>query len=63
MRMEFLQKYLFIPLDIFKKNQQNRSISRKQDAWLTLFSSDDPKLIIKLIEEYPEFYKILKLRT
>lgn len=58
LKMEFLQKYLFIPLDIFKKSQQNRSISGRQDAWLMLFSSDDPKAIIKLIEEYPEFYKI-----
>ncbi len=58
LRIEFLQKYLLIPLDIFKKNQQNKSISGKREAWLTLLSSDDPEMIIRLIEEYPEFYEI-----
>ena len=58
LQMEFLQKYLFIPLDIFQKSQQNRNIRRKRDAWLSLFSSDDPEMIIKLIEKYPEFHKI-----
>ena len=58
LQMEFLQKYLFIPLDIFQKSQQNRNIRKKRDAWLTLFSSDDPETIIRLIERYPEFYKI-----
>ncbi len=58
LRMEFLQKYLFIPLDIFRKSQQNKDISGRREAWLTLFSSDDPEMIIKLIEKYPEFYKI-----
>lgn len=56
--MELLQKYLFIPLDIFRKNKQNVDIAVKRDAWLTLFSSDDPDDIIELIEKYPEFRKI-----
>ena len=58
LQMEFLQKYLFIPLDIFRKSQQNRNIRKKRDAWLALFSSDDPEAIIRLIERYPEFHKI-----
>ena len=33
-------------------------IREKRDAWLTLFSSDDPDAIIELIEEYPEFRQI-----
>lgn len=36
LEMEFLQKYLLIPLDIFKKKQQNKGISSKKDAWLSL---------------------------
>lgn len=58
LKMEFLQKYLLIPLDIYVKSHQNRNISEKRDAWLTLFSSDEPEIIIKLIEKYPEFRAI-----
>ncbi len=58
LKMEFLQKYLFIPLDIFKECKQNKDISDKRDAWLTLFTSDEPEDIIKLIDKYPEFRAI-----
>lgn len=44
LEMELLQKYLFIPLDIFQERQQNESTKDKRDAWLTLFSSDDHSL-------------------
>ncbi len=53
--MEFLQKYLFIPLDIFRKRKQNEGIMDKRDAWLTLFAEDRPERIAELIEAYPEF--------
>ena len=56
--IELLQKYLFIPLDIFRENKHNVDIREKRDAWLTLFSSDDPDVIIELIEEYPELRQI-----
>ena len=55
LEIELLQKYLFIPLDIFKKSKHNRNISDKRDAWLTLFTSDEPEEIIRLITKYPEF--------
>lgn len=58
MKMELLQKYLFIPLDIFKKIQQNKGINSKLDAWLTLFVTDDPDMIITLLQKYPEFQTI-----
>ena len=58
LEIELLQKYLFIPLDIFRENKHNGDIKAKRDAWLTLFSSDDPDVIIELIEEYPEFRQI-----
>ena len=58
LHMEFLQKYLFIPLDIFRKSKQNKDIKDKRDAWLTLFSSDEPEAIIGLMETYPEFREI-----
>ena len=58
LRLELLQKYIFIPLDIFRESQQNKSIKKKLDAWLTLLSFDEPEKIIALIEKYPEFRKI-----
>ena len=50
-----LQKYLFIPLDIFKKIHQNKPISNNKDAWLTFLSADSPEVIEQLILEYPYF--------
>ena len=58
LEIELLQKYLFIPLDIFQENKHNRDIKVKRDAWLTLFSSEDPDTIIELIEKYPEFRQV-----
>ena len=55
LELELLQKYLFIPLDIFQKNHQNKPIRNKLDAWLTFFCMDEPETIIRLITEYPEF--------
>ena len=55
LKLKFLQKYVVIPLDIFRENQQNKGINNKRDAWLTLFSSDDPETVVRLIEKYPEF--------
>jgi hypothetical protein len=60
MKMELLQKYLFIPLDIFKEIQQNKGIRSRIDAWLTLFVMDEPDRIIELIEKYPEFTAIYR---
>ena len=58
LEVELLQKYLFIPLDIYTKNRQNRNIESKRDAWLSLFTSQDPDRIIELAERYPEFKEI-----
>ena len=55
MEIDLLQKYLFIPLDIFKQNRQNKGIKNKLDAWLTFLSTDEPEAIMDLIQAYPEF--------
>ena len=31
--MDLLQKYIFIPLDIFKKNVENKGIKNKMDGY------------------------------
>ena len=53
--MNLLQKYAFIPLDLFRSNVQNKDIRNKMDAWLAFLSMDDPDMIIRLSTEYPEF--------
>ena len=53
--IELLQKYVFIPIDIFKETQQNKDITGKLDAWLMFFSADAPREIEKLIKAYPQF--------
>lgn len=55
LEMDLLQKYIFIPLDIFKKNVENKGINNKMDGWLTFLGMDDAEKIIELINTYPEF--------
>jgi hypothetical protein len=55
LKLNLLQNYLFIPLDIFYENMQNEPITSKIEAWLTFFSSEKPEDVLKLIEAYPEF--------
>lgn len=58
LKLNLLQKYLFIPLDIFKEkqhNNNNKTTKNKLEAWLTFLCVDDPETIIELIDTYPEF--------
>lgn len=55
---ELLQKYLLIPLDIFREIHQNKDITDKLDAWLAFLSMDSPDMIRKLIRSYPEFQSL-----
>ena len=54
-KLELLQKYLFIPLDIFRKITENGCIKNEVEAWLTFLSTDEPARITSLIAEYPKF--------
>lgn len=55
LEMELLQRYIFIPLDIFKNSRHNKPIEDRLQAWLTFFCEDSPQRIIELITAYPEF--------
>nr|WP_296155041.1 PD-(D/E)XK nuclease family transposase [uncultured Blautia sp.] len=55
LEMNLLQNYVFVPLDLFRKNVQDKGIRNKLDAWLAFLSIDEPNMIVKLTEEYPEF--------
>lgn len=55
LKLELLQEFVFIPLDIFRKNMDNRKIENKLDAWLSFLAFDDPDRIAELFTSYPEF--------
>ena len=55
LELNLIQKYLFVPLDIFKKIRHDKGINGKLEAWLTFLGSDEPEDIVQLITEYPEF--------
>ena len=55
LKMNLLQEYDFIALDIFRKNIYNRGIQSELDAWLVFLSMDDPEIIVGLLEKYPKF--------
>ena len=65
LELELLQKYVFIPLDIFRTIYHNNVRSNgkngggncwnRTEAWLTFLSTDEPEIIIELIRQYPEF--------
>lgn len=56
-KLKVPQKFIYITLDIFKKKQHNEGerIHNRLEAWLTFFSRDESVMILRLIEEYPEF--------
>ena len=54
LRLNVLQQYIFVPLDIFKENMKKYGIRSEQDAWAAFLSSDSPEVICTLIEQYPE---------
>ncbi len=53
--IELLQEFIFIPLDIAGKIYDNEGVRNKLEAWIIFLSNDDPEVIVKLMEEYPEF--------
>ena len=44
LKMELLQKYVFLPLDIFAERRHNKIIRDKLEAWLTFFNPNSPVL-------------------
>ncbi len=55
LKLELLQKFYFVPLDIFHEIYKNKDIKNKLEAWLWFLSKDEPEEIIRLVETYPEF--------
>ena len=55
LKMNMLQNFIFIPVDIFLENLHNNGIRSDMDAWLTFLGCDEPKYISKLLETHPDF--------
>ena len=55
LQLNLLEKFIFIPLDIFRKNIHNKETKNELDAWLSFLILDSPEDIVALIEEHPEF--------
>ena len=55
LELDLLQNFIFITLDIFQKNMENKSIENELEAWLMFYSTQDPERIIELINKYPIF--------
>lgn len=60
LEFNLLQKYLFIPLDIFREIQHNKNIriENRLDAWLAFLCMDEPEAVIAVMEKYPDFKEI-----
>ncbi len=61
-RLNLLQKYLFVSLDIFSKIKHNESnmihLDNRLEAWFAFFCMDDPEDIMAIIEQYPDFREL-----
>ena len=62
LKWNLLQEYICIPLDIYKEIYDNKTRNMKKlrfdnklEAWLAFLCMDDPEVVIRLIEQYPEF--------
>ncbi|MCI8294933.1 MAG: coiled-coil domain-containing protein 22 [Lachnospiraceae bacterium] len=53
--IDLLQEYILIPLDIYRKNMENRPIGTDLEAWLAFLSFTEPARIDELITHYPMF--------
>ena len=53
--LNLLQEYLFIPLDIFRKNIDNKPIETELEAWLVFLSFEEPERIEELVTHFPQF--------
>lgn len=55
LKINLLQEYFFIPLDIFRRIMDNKDIENDLEAWLSFLSFDEPERIIRLFTDYPQF--------
>lgn len=67
LKLNLLQNYIFIPLDIFQRCLADllshedgfRRAMTEREAWLAFLSSDDPRVILRILEDYPAVFRPL----
>ena len=60
MKINLLQEYTFVCLDIFNNiiHNKDKKIENKLEEWLVFLSQDDPDMIIKLLNQNADFQEI-----
>lgn len=56
LKIDLLQHYFYLPLDIFRQRTQNEIIKDETEAWLTFLTADEPEKIAELLKFYPKFH-------
>ena len=54
-KVNLLQNFYFVPLDIFRSVYENKTVDTELAAWLMFLATDQPADICSLIEAYPYF--------
>ena len=63
LKLNLLQNYIFVPLDIFRKHLDallrpaDKQPMTEKEAWLAFLSSDDPQVILRILEDYPGIFR------
>lgn len=65
LNLNLLQNYIFVPLDIYRDhleallhNSGGRLMTEKE-AWLAFLSSDDPRVILLILQLFPDIFRPL----
>lgn len=65
LKLNLLQNYIFVPLDIFQNHldallsPSGRQTMTEKEAWLAFLSSDDPRVIMRILEQFPDIFRPL----
>ncbi|SFU86035.1 PD-(D/E)XK nuclease family transposase [Butyrivibrio sp. INlla21] len=55
LKLNMLQNFIFIPVDIFLEKLHNNGVQSELDAWLTFLGCDESEYIMSLLETHPDF--------
>lgn len=58
LQLPLIQKYVYIPLDVYRKNLHNKAIKTELEAWLGFLAFDDAGRVWELQNWSPEFRKM-----
>lgn len=58
LELDLLQKYIYIPLDVFRKFLHNKDIETEREAWLAFLAYDDPEHVYQIQDRFPRFREL-----